>query len=188
MENSVHAMKMVFGVIVFSLAIGIALMLFSQARKTSQSILYLKEEEMSRVSNQEEANSNSYRIVGLETVIPTIFDYYNSKSIIYLKKGNYNKNTDEITNVSNIKLYQSEKNKNDIYCFDIEEEKNRDESWTKSKDSTKNFVTVLLYYGTYQKSELHEYFNKEPKFVERLGTITQNDKERTVIEYILIEN
>lgn len=182
MENSVHAMKMVFGVIVFSLAIGIALMLFSKARKTSQSILYLKEEEMSRVSNQEEANSNSYRIVGLETVIPTIFDYYDSKSIIYLKKGSYYKSIDRITNVSDIKLYQSPKNQNDIYYLDIEEETDRGESWTTSKESTKEFVTLLY------KSKLNEDFTKKSKFVERLGTITKNDKERTVIEYILIEN
>lgn len=183
MENSVHAIKMVFGVIVFSLALGIALMLFSQAKSTSQAILYLKEYEMSNNSNQEQENSNEYRVVGLETVIPTIFDYYKSKSIIYLKKGKYDKNNDEIVDISNIKLYKSEQTKDNIYCFDIEDEIKRMESWTKNDIDTKAFLRSTLC-----SSELNEIFNMQPKFIERIGKqYKENGQERTVIEYILID-
>lgn len=187
MENSAHAVKMILGVIVFGLALTIALNLFSQIRRTSQSFLFSNEEDYSY--KEENISGKQKRIVGLETVVPTIFNYYNSKSVIYLKKGNYNQDTGELTNISNINLYYSSIRRRDFNYLDYEEEKKTKEPWTNSVNETKNFVKSLLY--TNKNKELYDIFSenptKEKKFVEVIGTSLQDNEEKTVIEYVFIK-
>lgn len=67
--------------------------------------------------------------MGLETVISSIYNYQDSESVIYLRKGSYNESSGEVYNVQNIKLYTSNKNSEDIDCFNIEEEIKRGEDW-----------------------------------------------------------
>ena len=75
MENMADALRMAFGVLVFVIALSITMNLVSQARATTNQIFnnmdritYIEQD----VRTTEDAN---HRIVGMETIIPTIYRY-----------------------------------------------------------------------------------------------------------------
>ena len=74
MENAADALKMAASVLIFVVAISIAILSFGQARKTADILLDYRDRETDYVY-YEEASSTS-REVGLETIIPTITRAY----------------------------------------------------------------------------------------------------------------
>jgi len=96
MENAVDALKIAFAVMVFTMALSLAISTFSQARETSEAVLYMNDKTNYYIYDEIEAGttvnvgSTSYtpytsssgitytdkRIVGIETIIPTLYRYY----------------------------------------------------------------------------------------------------------------
>lgn len=97
MENAVDALKIAFAVMVFTMALTLAISTFSQARETSEAVLYMNDKtnyyEYEGIESEEskEVNGIAYteytasgsgitytdkRIVGIETIIPTLYRYY----------------------------------------------------------------------------------------------------------------
>ena len=80
MENAVDALHMAAAVLIFVLALSISINAFGQARQTSQMLVEYNDREMEYTyveENTDEAgNVLTERIVGIESVIPTIYKAY----------------------------------------------------------------------------------------------------------------
>lgn len=79
MENAAEALKMAGAVLIFVLAISIIIFAFGQVRETSDIILDYRDRETEYISDEENhyyQTTGTERIVGLETVIPSIFRAY----------------------------------------------------------------------------------------------------------------
>ena len=82
MENAADALKMAGAVLIFVLAISIIIFAFGQVRETSDIILDYRDRETEYISDEENHyyhTTGTERIVGLETVIPSIFRAYLEK-------------------------------------------------------------------------------------------------------------
>lgn len=77
MENVADALKMAAGVLVFVMALGIAISSFSEAKQTADVLIQYNDREYSTQYAQDTGNTN--RIVGVETIIPTIYRAYKEK-------------------------------------------------------------------------------------------------------------
>lgn len=192
MENVTHSIKIVFAVIVFCMALSITFTLFNKLKITEDAVFYAKDENLYyEIKDYEKENPilKQKRKVGLETVISNILNYADSNNIIYLRKGSYNENTSEITNIQNIKVYTSNISE-EINFFDIEEEIKKGEYWVTSKQDINNHIMLLLYGGTYNDIEYLGLLNTElkgnVKFIEEIGKKEINGKERTLIYYTII--
>lgn len=129
MENIADALKMAVAVLIFVIALGISISSFSQAKQTAQTLLDYtdREYDMLYVSNV----TNTERVVGIETIIPTIYRAYkeNYKVFFYNSDG------------QPLKLYSKRENgiMVDINYIDLEQE-------TVGSDRNKdNFIMALLY-------------------------------------------
>lgn len=118
MENAFEAFKMAFAVIVFVIALAIAFSLLTQANATARQIFFGMDT-VTYLDNTRVAGSESkgHRIVGLETIIPTIYRYSveNCGVTIIDKEGNiiarYDLETENVaSNIGNFKTYDEHKN------------------------------------------------------------------------------
>ena len=91
MENAVDALKIAFGVFVFTIALSISIYMFTMARETSDTVL--QSSDVTKLMEYIEASDmiGEDRIVGLETIIPTLYKYYKENyTVIFLKSdGNH---------------------------------------------------------------------------------------------------
>ena len=71
MENAVDALKIAFGILVFVIAITVSFTLFSQAKSTSDIVLYSSD----KTNYYTYQNSNSDPIVGIDTIISELNRY-----------------------------------------------------------------------------------------------------------------
>lgn len=177
MEDAVEALKMAFAVIVFCIALTISIAMFTQAKSTSDIIL--AEEGKNDyyeyyTYNRQELKENVKRVVGLETVIPTLYKYYKENYTVVFKTGTYENG--QLTNVRNYELYTSktpdktsdnkplwgnydwrkywgenasETYKRKICSFDMDEEIKRREPWTSSQSDVKNNLDLFLNGGKF---------------------------------------
>lgn len=74
MENAFDALKMAFAVIVFVIALAIAFSLLTQANATAQQIFFGMDK-VTYLDHERVEGLAEHRIVGLETIIPTIYRY-----------------------------------------------------------------------------------------------------------------
>lgn len=76
MENAVDALKVAFAMLVFALALTLTFSVVGQARRTSDIILQAHDREHSyEYTTASDYNTKEERIVGFETIIPTIYRY-----------------------------------------------------------------------------------------------------------------
>ena len=80
MENVADALKMAGEMLLFILALGIGISSFSQARETSDALLKYTDREY---VTQYQGMGTTQRVVGEETVIPTIYRAYKERFKIY---------------------------------------------------------------------------------------------------------
>ena len=82
MENAAEALKMAGAVLLFVLALSVAIVSFGQARETADTILDYRDREVQYIDGEEYMDYFYYkstgteRTVGLEAVIPTIYRSY----------------------------------------------------------------------------------------------------------------
>lgn len=88
MENAVEAIKMAFGMMVFVIAMTVAMYLFTTASSTSQVLLYAADK-TNYYDNIELTNNNiTSRQVNVETIIPTLYRYFKENFAVQI----YNRN------------------------------------------------------------------------------------------------
>lgn len=169
MENAVDALKMAFAVFVFVMALTVSIVFFGKIKATSDYILYSKDETNYYNYQGAVGKASENRIVGLETVIPTLFRYYMENYTVVFKQGNYNEETGEFSNLKYLYVYETLSNKEvwedsyvgdntslmykkygieskdaRIFSFDLDEETLRHEPWTGSSDKIKSNLDAFL--------------------------------------------
>lgn len=169
MENATHAFFMAFAVIVFIIALTVSMVSFGKVRQTADLILYTKDETNYYEYIGAIGKAAENRIVGLETIIPTLYKYYKENYTVVFKEGTYNYETGDITNWKYLPIYKTTANRNwqtsyntlmnnkygiekpesEIFSFDLDEETLRHEPWTGSYDRIKNNLDCFINGGIY---------------------------------------
>lgn len=174
MENAVEALKMAFAVMLLTLALSLSIAFFSKARATAEMVLQSADEtayyDYTRYDLPEDPSGN--RIVGYETIIPTLYKYDKERYKVTFKKGNYDSSTGELTNVVPLSIYETESiranwsknytndfdgrttynstyNEMSICSFDIVEETQRNEPWVGNSEQIKLHLDAIFSGGTY---------------------------------------
>lgn len=101
MENATDAIKIAFAVLIFVMALSISIMMFSQLNQVSA--IVLTNNDITNFYNYTISNEST-RVVGLETIIPTLYKYYKENyTVLFLEK-----NTDVVKPLG---LYTSQTNR-----------------------------------------------------------------------------
>ncbi len=138
MENAVDALKIAFAVLVFTMALSLSITMFTQAKTTSDAVLRASDvtEFMEYIENS--ATSTDSRIVGLETIIPTLYNYYRENYTVIFVDSNfefmpiYETQTDpNLWSEGYYNRYFGGKDRQ-VCSFDANEEQRRREPWTTS--------------------------------------------------------
>lgn len=197
MENAVDALKMAFSIFAFMIAIAVAVSSFSMAKTASDVIMYSKDTTNFKEYYEEVGKQEEKRIVGIETIVPTLYRYYKENyTVLFEDWGNYNFDTG---GHGSGKLYiLNTKRGNLKNFFNVDDETARYEPWTASPEETKKHLDVFLNGGTYYDvSTGEEYVTysstecflakyKDRKFIESIkvqrdavGEITE--EKRTIV-------
>lgn len=173
MESAAEALKLGFAVLVFVMALSISIFMFSQARETAE--IVLQSSDSQRYYEAIETGTEN-RIVGFETVIPTVYKYDKERYKVTFKTGTYDAATDTVTITGPLEIYKTETNKklwnedyvNDydgittnttgtetrICSFDLVEETQRNEPWVGNSDEIKKHLDAIF---AGEKYELPQY-------------------------------
>lgn len=95
MENVADALKIGGSVLLFIIALSVAIMSFAQARETSDALVAMTDRESSYIDGSEEyyyisSNDGQTRLIGAETIIPSIYRAYRENyKIVFNFKDNY---------------------------------------------------------------------------------------------------
>lgn len=176
MENAAEALKMAFGVLMLVLALTLCISSFSQAREAVDSIITIKDRETSYTYLA--SADDSTRIVGIETVVPTMYKAYKENFEVHFLKAD---GTDLV-----LYEYQDQNgNTRNISKIDLESEEHADSQRAINRldyilsgtekgpnDPAKKEVASI----TGGTSGLYQYF-KNRKFEEQMGEYYQEDKE-----------
>ena len=187
MENAVDALKIGFAVLVFAMALSLAIYMFSQARETADIVLH-SSDVTQYMSYEQVSEGSENRIVGLESIVPTLYKYYKENYTVIFRNSDgkflelYKTKTDSDTWSENKnKYYNGDNNKEKICSFDVNEETSRHEPWTASADLYKQNIDMFLSGGTIKFSNGVEYAYegfmnkyKNATFKEDLGEYTYN--------------
>lgn len=157
MENAVDALKIAFAIFVFVMALSLTIYMFTQARETADIVLQSSDvtEFMDYTSLEELEEGTtmvgSERIVGLETIIPTLYKYYKENYTVIFLEGNGSPMTlyETKTNVNlwstgYTNRYYSNNQDTRICSFDVDEETRRHEPWTGNTDYYKQNLDCFL--------------------------------------------
>ena len=81
MENAVDALKIAFGVLVFVIALTVAFALLSQAKATSDIMLFASDK-TNYYTYSKDADDAEGRIVGADVVISSLYRYYKESVVV----------------------------------------------------------------------------------------------------------
>ena len=107
MENAVKALEMAFAVMIFIIALSVSMYAFNNAKKTSDIMLYAQDNTNYYEYQGAKGKTAEDRIVGLETIIPTVYKYYKENYTVLFRQGNYNTQTGELSNLRYLKIYDT---------------------------------------------------------------------------------
>lgn len=86
MENAVDALKIAFGVLVFVIALTVAFALLSQAKATSDIMLFASDK-TNYYTYSKDADDAKGRIVGADVVISSLYRYYKESVVVRVYDG-----------------------------------------------------------------------------------------------------
>lgn len=166
MENATRALIMAFAVFIFVIALTVAMVSLNSVKRVSDAILYTKDETNYYTYTDVKGKAAQNRIVGLETIIPTLYKYYKEKYTVVFKEAKYDYTTGNfIGDWKYLTVYQTVSDRNwevysyeklmkakygkenldtKIFSFDIDEETLRHEPWTGSEDKVKENIDCFL--------------------------------------------
>ena len=180
MENAVDALKIAFAVFVFVMALSLSLYMFSMARETSDIIL--QSSDVTALMEYTETNDmmNQDRIVGLETIIPTLYKYYKENYTVIFRNEDgtpldlYNTRTNpELWSTGYTNKYYSNNLDTKVCSFDVDEETRRHEPWTANADYYKQNLDMFLSGGIFNSPSGNGMdYNYGSRWVNGWGTST----------------
>ena len=179
MENAAEALKMAAGILIFVLALTLCISSFSLARETIDSIVTLKDRETTYTYL--ESNAREDRIVGVETVVPTMYKAYKENFEIHFK------DTDGQESLVLYKYVDQNGNEIPMSIIDLEKENHANSERAIRRlnyilrghagdDYDRNVTSKEVTAITGGTSGLYEYL-KNKKFEEKMGEYYQEDKE-----------
>lgn len=172
MENASEALKMGAAVLIFVMAISISIFAFTKVRQASTAIMDKFDDKSYYSDDNVDIQTN--RIVGIETIIPTLYSYYDSNTTILFYVGeDFHTNTYSFESIKEMPLYYTEalgsdvlsrnylendldksllnisdkpkdENYRAIYGLDIHDELTRREPWSYNEVYSKIFVESLI--------------------------------------------
>ncbi len=161
MENAVDAIKMAGAILIFLMALTLAVVGINTAKRTSDSVMR-QQSELDAFYDTDAIHVLSNRIVGIETIIPTLYSYYkdNTTVLFYVGEG-YNEETNTFSSIEPLVLYYTESldnrlknsniavrtgtaNSHAIYGLDNNDELTRQEPWSYNEVNNKRFVQDLI--------------------------------------------
>lgn len=168
--------------------------MFSKARETSEIVLQRADQtEYYDYIDYSGEDSSGNRIVGFETIIPTLYKYDKERYKVTFKTGTL----DEYGNVTNLEplaIYKTTTNPSTyISSFDIEEEVRRGEPWLGSSIEIKKNLDAIfsgtkymlpqygdnnhyIDYSVNPNNVLFKYQQNSKRFVELIGKITTTEE------------
>lgn len=177
MENATEALKIAFGVMMFVLALTLSITSFSQATQAVEGITYMSDRETTYTYVKPASNSN--RIVGVETIIPTMYNAYKENYKVYF----YESYTDENNNQPMYLYKYVDPNvaaaPTNIYYVDLEKE-----IFSSATEAIEHLDVLLgkrptntnaKYYEQFIHTEGLYEFLSDKKFEEILGEYYQED-------------
>ena len=202
MENAAEALKIAFGYMMFVLALTISISSFSQARETIDAIITIKD----RQTEYTYVEAQDKKIVGIETIIPTMYKAYKENFRIVF----YKSYVDE-TNNEPYPLYKSfgkydnpaTSTGTEINYIDLELEifANAQEAIEhlnillnkRSTDVNSKYYNQFIYRGGLYnelkdkkfEEKLGEYYLEDSQAGHETDTIEANKTKKRVITYIL---
>lgn len=224
MENAVRALEMAFAVMIFVIALTVTITSFSTARITSDLVLQRSDETTyyDYVDYTEgvgytfpDGSTYTYdtqgnRIVGLETIIPTVYKYSKERYRVEFYEANYNEEEGTYSTPKELSIYTTRLNKNsgkavynnssildtekiNVYYFDIAIEMERSEPWVASTTEIKKHLDSIFngsnyylpqYLGnvfiSYQNNNLQMKNISNMKFIEKIGRITEVEEDEII--------
>ena len=107
MENASEALMMAFGVLIFVLALTVAINAFSQAKAVSDVVIFTADETNYYDYQGAIGKASQNRIVGLETIIPTLYKYYKENYTVLFRQGSYDQETGDFSNLRPLIVYNT---------------------------------------------------------------------------------
>jgi len=144
MENAVDALKIAFAVMVFTIALTLAISTFSQARETSEAVLFMNDK-TNYYSWEDEVNySEDKRIVGIEAIIPTLYRYYKENYTVIFELDDTGTKLPIYCLDTNDKWSKSDTSKQ-INYFDLNAEIQANCPWVGTVNDIKKNLDLFLY-------------------------------------------
>lgn len=156
MENAVDALKIAFAVFVFVIALSVTMYMFTIALETSDTVL--QSSDVTEFMDYIEVSDmiDDERIVGLETVIPTLYKYYKENYTVIFRNANgeplelYSTKTNtNLWSQGYTNQYYSNNEDVRVCSFDVDEETRRHEPWTGNMNYYKQNLDMFLSGGTF---------------------------------------
>ncbi len=156
MENAVDALKIAFAIFVFVMALSLAMYMFTQAGETADIVLEKSDVTEFMDYIQISDVQNGERIVGLETIIPTLYKYYKENYTVIFRNSDgtplelYETKTNvDLWSEGYTNRYYSNNKDTKICSFDTNEETRRHEPWTGNNKYYKQNLDMFLSGGTF---------------------------------------
>ena len=90
MENAMDALKIAAGVLMFVLALTISISCFSKANESVTAIVNMRDRDTKIIYDNIKPSNSLTRIVGIETIVPTMYKTYEENIEIYFKDASGN--------------------------------------------------------------------------------------------------
>lgn len=90
MENAMDALKIAAGVLMFVLALTISISCFSQANESVTTIVKMTDKDYKIAYDNIKPSNGLTRVVGVETIVPTMYKTFDENIEIYFKDANGN--------------------------------------------------------------------------------------------------
>lgn len=202
MENAVDSLKLAFAVFVFIIALSLAMYMFTRARETADIVLQSSDiTEFMDYTTLEDIETggttiNSERIVGIETIVPTLYKYYKENYTVIFRNSDgtplelYETQTNvDLWSTGYTNKYYSDNKDLKVCSFDVDEETRRHEPWTGNTNYYKQNLDMFLSGGVFYfpsgNGESYDYSiiignggfvekYKNSQFRESLGEYTYN--------------
>lgn len=181
MENAADALKMAGAVLLFVLALSVAIVSFGQARETADTILDYKDRETVYIDGDYYYRATgTERTVGLETIIPSIYRaYLENYKIVF-------EGLDEPIYTLNLNGGKSIKK----YTIDLETRTSTTNSSTGvnnvalANDEQKSEFLCGILYNDFTKSGDKNKFENKYNVTVPTTSLTQRLKGKTITEYL----
>ena len=183
MENASDALMMAFGVLIFVLALTVAINAFSQAREVSDVVLYSADEtNFYEYKENADGVSQENRIVGLETIIPTLYKYYKENyTVVFLKGEQYNKQDGTFGKITRNSIYELKDTKR-VWRIDSAK------YWEKIQNKYSRFVNSNEFnHPTPTSSDLYNIFSfdlEEEQMRNEPWTISEDEIKKNLDSFI----